>query len=476
MKVTADLHLHSKYSRAVSQQMVLPEMAKWARRKGIDLLGTGDFTHPLWFRELKAGLEEAGEGIYKLKSPAEGEARQRRQSEKLKVEEKESLFLLTTEISSIYSQGGRLRRIHNLIFASSLEAVEKINQALLQRGANLMSDGRPIIGLPARDLAELVLTVDQNCLVIPAHAWTPWFSLYGSESGFDSINECFGNMAKYIYAVETGLSSNPEMNWRIAELDSRQIVSFSDAHSGPKLGREATVFAFSENGISNISYEDLKKAIKRETGRLKIDHTIEFYPEEGKYHYTGHRNCKVRQSPEDTQKLGTTCPVCGRGLTVGVIHRVEQLAAQLTQISPLRPFDSAQVFAGQANLKSQIDEFGVKWIENADGKRPPYVMLVPLLEIIAESFGSLPSSQKVINEYNNLTDRLGPELKVLLETPVADIIKIAGDKIADGVKRVREGQIVVSPGYDGEYGKVKIWSEDKPEETKEEKKDQLSFF
>ncbi|MBI4999683.1 DNA helicase UvrD, partial [Candidatus Gottesmanbacteria bacterium] len=305
MKIAADLHLHSKYSRAVSQEMVLPQIGQWAVKKGIGLVGTGDWTHPLWLREIKANLEEVGPGLYGLKGKGS------------------PLFILATEISSIYSQGGKLRRIHNIILAPSLEVAEKINKELASHGANLMSDGRPVTGIPAQNLVKMILAIDENCLIIPAHAWTPWFSLYGSESGFDSIGECFGEMAKYIYAIETGLSSNPEMNWRIAELDSRQIVSFSDAHSGPKLGREATVFTEGENGISNFSYEDIKNAIKGESGKLKIAYTLEFYPEEGKYHYTGHRDCKVRQSPEETGRLGETCPVCGKHLTVGVMHRVQ---------------------------------------------------------------------------------------------------------------------------------------------------------
>lgn len=483
MKIVADLHLHSKYSRAVSQQMVIPEMAKWAKKKGIGLLGTGDFTHPLWFRELKSQLEETSEGIYKLKMNSLDSSRgvglvQGKPFDSFPHQtvqdsaqgEEESLFLLSTEISSIYSQGGKVRRIHNLIFVPSLEVVEKINAELLRRGANLMADGRPIIGLSARDLAELILAVDESCLIVPAHAWTPWFSLYGSESGFDSIEECFGDMSKNIFAIETGLSSNPEMNWQIAELDNRQIISFSDAHSLPKLGREATVFALSENGIPSFSYQDVRDAIMGKTGKLKISHTIEFYPEEGKYHYTGHRNCQVRQSPEETKKQGTTCPVCGKGLTVGVMHRVEQLARQ----------------SAGWRIKAQSDEFGVKWILSEESKKPPYVMLVPLLEILSEAMGSLPSSQRVINEYNNLTDGFDSEFAVLLEIPINELTKVAGEKIAEGVSRVRQGKIVVEPGYDGAFGVVKIWpSDSSPHQTaqgsaqgevQEEKKDQLSLF
>ncbi|TSC53856.1 MAG: UvrD/REP helicase, partial [Microgenomates group bacterium LiPW_16] len=321
MRIIADLHLHSKYSRAVSQEMVLPQIATWAQKKGIGLVGTGDWTHPLWLREIKANLEEVAPGLYALK----GESL--RSGIKNFTPPRDSrgispLFILATEISSIYSQGGRLRRIHSLILAPSIEIVEKINKALVGRGANLMSDGRPVTGIPAQELVKLILSVDENSLIIPAHIWTPWFSLYGSESGFDSIDECFGEQAKFIYAIETGLSSDPAMNWRIAELDKRNIVSFSDAHSGPKLGREATVFEISDE-LGVMSYETIRKALTPNPkpithNQARIAFTIEFHPEEGKYHYTGHRDCGVRQSPEETKRLGEICPVCGKHLTIGV--------------------------------------------------------------------------------------------------------------------------------------------------------------
>jgi len=420
MKLIADLHLHSKYSRAVSPQMILPEIGIWAKTKGIDLIATGDFTHPLWSREIKANFEEAGEGLYRVKG------------------QDSPLFILNTEVSSIYSQGGRLRRIHNLIFAPNIGEMEKINLELGKRG-KLASDGRPILGMSAHDVAALVLQTSPDAMVIPAHIWTPWFSLFGSESGFDSINECFGDMAKYIYAVETGLSSDPVMNWRIGDLDSRSIISNSDAHSGAKLGREATVFEI-EN-INNLSYDDIKKALMQDkTGRIRISHTIEFYPEEGKYHFTGHRNCHVKQTPEETREKGTICPVCGKGLTVGVMHRVEQLATRELKTE---------------DLTLKTDEFGVKWIGYKE--RPPYAMLVPLLEILAESFGTTSFSQKALIEYKNLTDNLGGEFKVLLESKPEDIEKLAGGKISEGIQKVRSGNIVVDPGYDGEFGIVKIW-------------------
>jgi len=261
MEVIADLHIHSKYSRAVSQQMVIPEIASWAAKKGIKLVGTGDWTHPLWLRELKENLIDNGEGVYKSKT-------------------EDVYFLLSTEISSIYTQDGKPHRIHNLVLAPSFSVVEEINNRLRGRGVNLFSDGRPITGLSSIELCGIVFSVSKDCLVIPAHIWTPWYSLYGSNSGFDSLKECFGEFADQIYAIETGLSSDPAMNWRIEELDNRSIVSFSDAHSPQKLGREATVFEMEEK--KTLEYEDIRRAIKEQ----KISYTIEFYPEEGKYHYT----------------------------------------------------------------------------------------------------------------------------------------------------------------------------------------------
>ncbi|MCJ7792551.1 MAG: endonuclease Q family protein [Candidatus Marinimicrobia bacterium] len=415
MELIADLHLHSKYSRAVSRQMTISEMAKWAKKKGIDLVGTSDWTHPLWLRELRNDLLEVGEGVY---APKEGPKGPR--------------FLLVTEIASIYSQGGKGHRIHNLVLAPNFEMVEAINKQLQGHGVKLLSDGRPMTGLSSLELCELVFSVSKECLVIPAHAWTPWYSLYGSRSGFDSIKECFGQFTDQIWAIETGLSSDPAMNWRIEELDKRSIVSFSDAHSPQKLGREATVLAMEKD---RYTYQDVAHAIKEG----KIASTIEFYPEEGKYHYTGHRNCQVKQSPEETKKLGTTCPVCGKPLTIGVMHRVEELATRPADYQPKN--------------------------------RPPYKMLVPLMEILSESLGAGTSSQTVINEYNRLTERLGSELVVLLKTDPLEIAKIAGEKIAQGIKKVRDGEIVVDPGYDGVFGTVKIWGEKEVEEKK-----QMSLF
>ena len=399
--------------------MIIPQIGRWAAKKGIGLVGTADFTHPLWFRELKESLTEKNEGVFSLKDNSSP-----------------TLFLLSTEIASIYSQEGKSHRIHNLILAPNLNVVEEINNKLRSRGINLMSDGRPITGLSTPQLCEIVFSVSDKCLVIPAHIWTPWFSLYGSNSGFDSLKECFGEFTDKIMAIETGLSSDPAMNWRINDLDKRSILSFSDAHSPQKLGREATVFKVKD--IKNFTYEDIRQAIINQ----QIAYTIEFYPEEGKYHWTGHRLCQVKQSPEQTAKLGTICSVCGRKLTVGVMHRVDQLASRPDDYRP----------------------------EN----RPPYFKVVPLLEILAESMGSTVSSQAVINRYEQLLEKFGSEFEVLLKTPIKFITQSFGEKIAEAIEKVRQGRIYVDPGYDGVFGVVKIWS--LADARDEPAKEQMSLF
>ncbi len=431
--------------------MVLPEMAKWAGLKGLDIISAADFTHPLWFRELKSQLEESSEGLYKLKS-----------------NNNHTQFLLSTEISSIYKQGEKLRRIHNLVFAPNLETVEKINKEFTKKSFNLIADGRPIIGLSSKDLLELLLSIDKNILLIPCHVWTPHFGLYGSASGFDSIEECFGNLSDYIYGIETGLSSDPEMNWQIEELKTRSILSFSDAHSGAKMGREATVFQIKNSTEvappgrgsprnTQITYNDITSAIKRDPkGIFEIQYTIEFYPEEGKYHYSGHRNCKVVRGPQETRKDGNTCPVCKRRLTEGVLYRLEQL--------------SNENLLGK--VESKISQSGIKWYTDTTKNHPPFAKLVPLNEIIAEAFSLTVSSQKVKDAFDNLCETFGSEIEILLKTPPSEIEKMSGPKLSEGIDKVRRGNIVVDPGYDGEYGKVKIWnSEDNIVQTTEEKQE-----
>lgn len=421
--------------------MILPEMARWARIKGLDIISAADFTHPLWLRELKSQLEESASGLYSLKQQITNN------------EERKTLFLLSTELSSIYKQGDKLRRIHNLVFAPNLETIEKIIKEFQRRSFNLMADGRPILGLSSENLLELLLGIDENIMLIPCHVWTPHFGVYGSASGFDSISEAFGKYEKYIYGIETGLSSDPEMNWVMDELKTRSILSFSDAHSGPKMGREATVFQM-KNGITNnesritnnkITYSDIVGAIKRDSkGKLSIQYTIEFYPEEGKYHYSGHRNCRIIRGPEELRKDGNICPICKRRLTEGVLYRVQELS-------------------NGVNIESEtkISPSGIKWYTDKSKNHPPYVKLVPLNEVIAEAFSSTVLSQKVKDAFENICHKFGSEIEVLLKTPISDIQKHSGEKVAQGVHKVRHGDIKIDPGYDGEYGKVKIWNEEK---------------
>ncbi|PJA37674.1 DNA helicase UvrD [candidate division WWE3 bacterium CG_4_9_14_3_um_filter_43_9] len=426
----ADLHIHSKYSRAVSQEMTIPNLSRWGKYKGIDLIGTGDFTHPFWFNDLKENLLEDGKGFFNFKDDGKGPK-----------------FVLSAEISNIYTQGEKGRRIHSVVLAPSFADAEKINEKLASLG-NLMSDGRPILPISAKLLLETVKEVSPDSIFFPAHIWTPWYSLYGSNSGFDSMVDCFGSASREIFAIETGLSSDPAMNWRIKELDDYGIISFSDAHSLPKLGREATAFE------GDFSFQGLREAMKSKDGPNKIAYTIEFHPEEGKYHYTGHRNCKVCYSPEEVKHKGTTCPVCGRKLTVGVMQRVEALSTR-----------------GEAEI--EIAKEGV-FTRSKKLNRPPFVMLVPLQEVIAEVVGSNTASQTVRSEYQALVDRCGSEFEVLLKTAREDLVKVVSPKIVEGIIKNRNGEISVSPGYDGEFGKVSIWEDET--QTKEESSEQMSLF
>ncbi len=412
MKFVADLHIHSPYSRAVSKEMTLENMNGWADLKGIKVLGTGDFTHPLWLKELKEKLEPAEAGLFKLKKEFLKPI--------VKSAPAETRFLLTVEVASIYSQGGRVRRIHNLIFAPTLEIAERINHELLVRGANLSSDGRPIIGLSSLELAALVFGVSSEAVIVPAHAWTPWFSLFGSMSGFDSLEECFGAYSKNIFAIETGLSSDPAMNWRLSKLDNTSLISNSDSHSLTRIGREANVFA------SDLSFPGIMEAIKSRDPK-KFLMTIEFFPEEGKYHYDGHRLCGVYYSPEETKKNKGLCSRCGKPVTVGVMNRVEQLA------------DRAPDYR--------------------DASRVPFKNLVPLDQIIAEALGVGVISKAVTNEYESLIKKFDNELKILLDLDLKELQGTTRPEIAEAIRRVRSGELTIRPGFDGEYGAVKIFSE-----------------
>ncbi len=402
MQFIADFHIHSKYSRATSHDMDLESLDKWAKIKGIKVLGTGDFTHPEWLKNLKAKLEPAEPGLFKLKKDDQG-----------------TRFILTSEISCIYSKKNKVRKIHIIVFAPSFEAVDKINAQLGWIG-NLKSDGRPILGLDAKELLKIVLTVSSECLVVPGHIWTPWFSIFGSKSGFDSIEECFEEYSKYIFAGETGLSSDPAMNWRLSALDKITLISNSDSHSPQKIGREANVFD------TELSYKAILEAIKTKNPQ-KFLYTIEFFPEEGKYHFDGHRLCGISLSPEESKKYNNICPNCGRLLTIGVLNRVDVLA------------DRPQGFKLQGAI--------------------PFKSLIPLAEIIADSLGVLPGAKLVEKEYQNLIDKFGTEFKVLLNAKLADLANATLPEIAEGIERVREGKVFIEPGYDGVYGKIKLFSE-----------------
>ena len=401
MKIIADLHIHSPYSRAVSRDMTLENLDHWARLKGITVMGTGDFTHPAWIKEIKTKLEPAEQGLYQLKG-ARSPTR----------------FILTVEISSIYSKNGKTRRVHSLIFMPSVESAEKINAALGWRG-NIKSDGRPILGLDAKELLKIVLDIDTSAMVVPAHCWTPWFSVFGSMSGFDSLEECYDEYAKHIYAVETGLSSDPAMNWRLSRLDKIALISNSDSHSLRRIGREANVME------AELTYDGIMAAITSHDPRRFL-FTVEFFPEEGKYHYDGHRNCGFSSSPGETKKLDKLCPKCGKPVTVGVMYRVDELAD--------RP-------AGSAPPLGAI----------------PYKSMVPLDEIIGEAFGVGAASKRVKEEYQNIIAELGSEFSVVIDASRSDLAAATAPEVAEGIMRVREGRLHIEPGYDGEYGHVKIF-------------------
>jgi uncharacterized protein (TIGR00375 family) len=400
MEFIADFHLHSKYSRATSQQMDLENLDKWAKIKGILVLGTGDFTSPKWLEELKEKLKPAEPGLFKLKNSST-----------------QVRFILTTEVSCVYFKRGRQRKIHLIIFSPSIEVCEKINNYLKLYG-NLEADGRPTLNLDAKDLLKIVLNVSEDCLVVCSHAWTPWFGIFGSKSGFDSLEECFEDYSKYIYSIETGLSSNPPMNWRLSALDRITLISCSDAHSPSHIGREANVFN------CELSYFEIVKAIK-EKDKNKFLYTIEFYPEEGKYHYDGHRNCGVSFSPKETKKYNGICPVCAKPLTIGVLNRVEQLADRPEGFQP----------------------------ENAI----PFKSLIPLEEIIADALGQSSGTLEVEKEYNNLIEKFQNEFNVLMNVSRSDLEAVTLPEIAEGIIRAREGKVYIEPGYDGVYGKIKIF-------------------
>lgn len=398
MKFAADFHIHSKYSRATSPDMNIKTLSEYAKLKGVSLLGTGDFTHYLWLEELKNILKDSGNGLFEYNGVN---------------------FMLTGEISSIYSKNGRVRKIHNVIFVPSFDIADKVNSALSGYG-NIAYDGRPIIGIDAKDLAELLFGISKDIFLVPGHIWTPWFSLFGSKSGFDSIEECFEEYAKDIYALETGLSSDPGMNWQWSKLDRFNLISNSDSHSPQKIGREANVFDI------EMSYKAVIDTLKKKD-KKKFLYTIEFFPEEGKYHYDGHRACNVRFSPEETRKNKNICPACGKSLTIGVMNRITELADRSVGFVP----------------------------ENSI----PFKRMIPLAEIIADTVGIGVASKAVNAEYRAIIPRLGTELEVLTEVNEDKLLRELPIKIAKAIINVRNGNVNILPGFDGEYGTIEILKE-----------------
>ena len=412
MKFAADFHLHSKYSRATSKDSDVEHLTLWAQKKGVGLLGTGDFTHPLWLKELKQKLEPTDKGLFVHKG---------------------THFILTSEISNIYSKRGKTYRIHTVYLAPSFKTVDMINAELRKRGANLDSDGRPIIGMDVKDMSKLILDVDENCFIIPAHIWTPWFSMFGSKSGFDTVEECFEELSEKITCVETGLSSDPAMNWRLSALDRMTLVSSSDAHSPSKIARECNVFD------CELSYCDIVDTLKKKDAK-RLLYTIEFYPEEGKYHNDGHRLCDVSFTPEESRKHNDLCPKCGKSLILGVSHRVDQLADRPVGYMP----------------KNFI----------------PFKNRIALEEIIADVKGVGVGSKAVQAEYEAIIHAFGNELAVLSDVSEADLLKSIAPRTAAAIINVREGKVSIAPGYDGEYGKIHVLEKEK----KVSQEEQFSLF
>lgn len=412
IKKKLDLHVHSKYSRACSPQLEVPGMARVCAQKGIDIVATGDFTHPAWLAHLQEQLEEENEGVYRLKTSGS------------KQTGSGTRFIVGTEISCIYRHRDKTRRLHLLIFAPNLEVAQKFNRALEKRGANLTADGRPIMGLSAKEILKICLETDERMLLVPAHAWTPWFAVFGSKSGYDSLAECFEELTPHVRAIETGLSSDPPMNHRLSALDPLTLISNSDAHSLNNLGREANVFAFERE--SEISYREIRRIIAA-GDRKKFLYTIEFYPEEGKYHYDGHAACGVSLKPSQTKREKFLCPTCQRPLTVGVLHRVDDLADRSEAAAP-----------------------GHRFI--------PHRSIVPLRQIIAATFKTGVGSKRVAAEYERLLERLGSEFHVLLEAEPAALASAASDPaITLAIANVRAGRVKTVPGYDGVYGVVDVF-------------------
>ncbi|MFH0873852.1 MAG: endonuclease Q family protein [Candidatus Komeilibacteria bacterium] len=414
MEIIADLHVHTKYARATSKNLDLFDLAKWSNIKGVNVVACGDFTHPKQFTDIQDNLVADGTGLFDLRDDKSGVK-----------------FFLSTEVSCIYRHKDATRRLHLCLFAPSIEAVANFNQALIDRGCKLASDGRPILGMSSKDVLQIALDTDPRMVMVPAHIWTPWFALFGSKSGYDSVGDCFEDLTPHIFALETGLSSDPAMNWAWSALDKYTLISNSDAHSGPNIGREANVFE-----LDQLSYDNIISAIKNKNPKEFL-YTIEFFPEEGMYHYDGHRLCNISLSPEETRKLKNICPVCKKPLTVGVLHRVD-------------------------NLKDR--QFG-----QLSAGTIPFKKIIPLSQIIANYFGQGRGSGKVEAMFNLIIKKFGNEFAVLLDTPLEELTALIPEALARGIIRVREQKVVLHPGYDGVYGTIELFSAAEQRASKQSK-------
>jgi len=422
MRYIADLHIHSKYSRACSANLTLSNLGAWARTKGIDILATGDFTHPKWLQDIEEKLEPAAPGLFRLKKQFRREdGTGTYAAAPVPHGGRDVLFFLSTELSCIYKKNGRTRRLHLLVFMPSVAAVKKFIAALERLECNLRSDGRPILGLDVKEIVKLALDADPASMVVPAHAWTPWFSVFGSESGFDSLEECFEELTPEIHAIETGLSSDPPMNWRLSKLDQVMLISNSDAHGVRNLGREANAFELENPGFGELT------GILRRRDREKMLYTIEFFPEEGKYHVDGHRSCDYHCEPEETARRGGRCPKCGKDLVRGVLGRVHALADRRSGERPKGAADFRQI--------------------------------VPLEEVIGDALGKGRSSKAVTTTYARMIETIAPEFDILLDVPVQTIAAASSPRLAEAVRLVRSGTVRVRPGYDGVFGQVSILEE-----------------
>jgi DNA helicase II / ATP-dependent DNA helicase PcrA len=414
MKFIADLHIHSRFSRATARNLDPENIYMAARTKGLTVVGTGDFTHPAWLAELMDKLVPAEQGLFKLKDELESTC-----EAQLRIPVKRPVrFMLSAEISNIYKKDGATRKIHHLVFLQGFSDVKKFNTRLSEIG-NLKSDGRPILGLDSKDLLDITLETGPGAFLVPAHIWTPWFSLYGYKSGFDSMRECFEDLSDHVFAVETGLSSDPPMNWRVPDLDGITLISNSDAHSLATLGREATIFN------TELSYDAIYQAIKSGDPDRFLG-TLEFFPEEGKYYQDGHRKCNVCFTPRQSRKENLKCPVCGQELTLGVQHRVEALAKR---------------------------EYGEK-----PERTHPFYSLIPLSEILSELLGVGPKSKKVCSAYEQAIQMMGPELDILLDASKEALSNTGVMMLDEAVLRMRQGRVHLQPGYDGEYGRVTVFT------------------